>query len=90
MEIEFMNMSNHVMLASDPGIIGIFFLILLLGVLVLPLLPGLTMCTLALIRWKFDEFFWSSVAVLALGIGVSLWIYLGGDPFGIFARLHLK
>lgn len=84
-----MNMSSHVILASDPGIIGIFFMILLLGVLVLPLLPGLTMCTFALIRWKFDEFFWSSVAVLALGIGVSVWIYHGGDPFGLFARFRL-
>jgi hypothetical protein len=80
------SLSSHIILASDPGIIGILVLIFILGVLVLPLLPGLIMCIFGLMRWKFDEFFWSSVAVLVLGIGVSIWIYLGGDPFGIFAR----
>lgn len=86
METELVNSSNHVILASDPGFIGIFFMVLLLLGLLAPLVPGLIMCTFALIRWKFDEFFWSSVAVLALGIGLSIWIYQGGDPFGLFAR----
>ncbi|HSI62807.1 MAG TPA: hypothetical protein VLE43_06800 [Candidatus Saccharimonadia bacterium] len=79
-----MNLPCEVMLASGSGVFDLQFVVVFLGVLALPLLPGLIMGIFALSRWKFDEFFWSSVVVLVLGICVSVWFAQGGDPFGLF------
>jgi hypothetical protein len=86
MDTPFMNrLSHHVLLASGDGTFDMRFIILVLGTMVLPLLPGLIMCTVALTCRKSDKLFWSGVVVLVLGIGVSLWF----DPYGLSTRLPL-
>lgn len=85
MEHLYLNMAGDVWLATDyPA----WFTLLFWALIFIPAYPGLIMGIIALVRGKADIYMWTSVVVLAVGLGIIVWKWeetmQGESIYGLF------